>query len=68
MLSAVRSNINCVFLHLLENPRLCDRSAVEMVSAGEGNVKPTNQTGSSGGGKREQASVHKGRESRMRVA
>jgi hypothetical protein len=29
VLSAVRSDINCVFLHLLENPRLWDRSAVE---------------------------------------
>jgi hypothetical protein len=27
VLSAVRSDINCVFLHLLENPRLCHRSA-----------------------------------------
>jgi hypothetical protein len=30
--SAVRSDINCVFLHLLENPTLCDRSAVEASS------------------------------------
>jgi hypothetical protein len=29
VLSAVSNEINCVFLHLLENPRLCDRSAVE---------------------------------------
>jgi hypothetical protein len=32
MLSAVPSDINCVFLHLLENPRLCDRSAMEVAS------------------------------------
>jgi hypothetical protein len=32
VLSAVSSDINCVLLHLLENPRLCDRSAVEMVN------------------------------------
>jgi hypothetical protein len=25
-----RAHINSVFLHLLENPRLCDRSAVEI--------------------------------------
>jgi hypothetical protein len=31
VLSAVSNEINCVFLHLLENPRLCDRSAVETV-------------------------------------
>ncbi len=32
VLSAVRSDINCVFLHMLENPTLCDRSAVEASS------------------------------------
>jgi hypothetical protein len=32
VLSAVNSDINCVFLHLLENPRLCDKSAVEVAS------------------------------------
>jgi hypothetical protein len=32
VLIAVRSDTNCVFLHLLENPRLCDRSAVERVT------------------------------------
>jgi hypothetical protein len=31
VLSRVNNDINCVFLHLLENPRLCDRRAVEMV-------------------------------------
>jgi hypothetical protein len=30
VLSAVSDEINCVFLHLLENPTLCDRSAVEV--------------------------------------
>jgi hypothetical protein len=34
VLSSVNNDLNCVFLHLLENPRLCDRRAVEMVSAG----------------------------------
>jgi hypothetical protein len=34
VLSRVNIDINCVFLHLLENPRLCDRRAVEMVSTG----------------------------------
>jgi hypothetical protein len=28
VLSGIRNNINSVFLHLFENPRLCDRSAV----------------------------------------
>jgi hypothetical protein len=34
VLSNVKNDLNCVFLHLLENPRLCDRRAVEMVNAG----------------------------------
>jgi hypothetical protein len=37
VLSRVNDDINCAFLHLLENPRLCDRSAVEIVSSGENN-------------------------------
>jgi hypothetical protein len=36
VLISVINDINCVFLHLLENPSiLCDRSGVEMVSARE---------------------------------
>jgi hypothetical protein len=51
VLSRVNNNINCVFLHLLENPRLCDRRAVEMVSSGESNSsRSTNPTAGSGGG------------------
>jgi hypothetical protein len=34
LLSAVSEEINCVFLHLLENPRLCDRRAVEIMCTG----------------------------------
>jgi hypothetical protein len=34
VLSKVNTDINCVFLHLLENPRPCDRHAVELVRAG----------------------------------
>jgi hypothetical protein len=37
VLSHVNDDINSVFLHLLENPRLCDRSAVEM-SSSTGNI------------------------------
>jgi hypothetical protein len=33
VLSRVSSDTNSVFMHLLENPRLCDRSAVEMLSS-----------------------------------
>jgi hypothetical protein len=69
VLSAVSDDINCVFLHLQENPRLCDRSAVEMgISAGVVSSRSTSPTASSAGGKREQASVPKGRESRRRLA
>jgi hypothetical protein len=57
VLSRVNNDINCVFLHLLENPRLCDRSAVEMTSTG----------GSNRCTKRGQASAYKGRESRRRI-
>jgi hypothetical protein len=52
VLSRVNNDINCVFLHLLENPRLCDRSAVEKVSAGESNVSSTNPAADRDGEKR----------------
>jgi hypothetical protein len=69
VLSRVNNDMNCVFLHLLENPRLCDRSAVERVTADESNgSSSTNPTDSSGGGKREQASTHENKESRRRLA
>jgi hypothetical protein len=48
VLSAVSNVINCVFLHLLENPRLCDRSAVETASDSIGNrgsTRPENHNG-----------------------
>jgi hypothetical protein len=34
VLSSVNFDVNYVFLHLLENPRLCDRRAVEMAGTG----------------------------------
>jgi hypothetical protein len=34
VLNKVSNNINSVFLHLLENPRLCDRRAVEILCDG----------------------------------
>jgi hypothetical protein len=48
VLSAVSNDINCVFLHLLENPRLCDRRAVEDASDSTdngGSTSPVNQHG-----------------------
>jgi hypothetical protein len=69
-LSHVNDDINCVFLHLLENPTLCDRNAVEIVSVGESNSSTsTNPSGSSSGeGKREQASFNGCKESRRKLA
>jgi hypothetical protein len=70
VLSAVSNDINCVFLHLLENPRLCDRSAVEMASDStpteerRGSANPANHNG-----KREQGqAIEEGKESRRRRA
>jgi hypothetical protein len=68
VLSGVSDGINCVLLHLLENPRLCDRSAVEKVSVGESNGSSTNPTDGSGGGKRERASIDGGKASHRRLA
>ena len=69
VLSRVNDDINCVFLHLLENPRLCDRSVVETVNAGEDNSRPTSPNVSGGGGKRQQANVqHEGKECQRRLA
>ena len=66
VLSRVNNDINCVFLHLLENPRLCDRSAVEVASDSiekiRGSVNPANHNG-----KREQGrALEDGKESRRR--
>jgi hypothetical protein len=56
VLSRVIDDINSVFLHLLENPRLCDRSAVEMSSSSIGNMDNAGSTspGKHSGGKCEQ--------------
>jgi hypothetical protein len=41
VLSDVNDDLKCVFLHLLENPRLCDRGAVEVASDSNGNGGPS---------------------------
>jgi hypothetical protein len=57
VLGGVSSDINSVFLHLLENPRLCDRSAIEMSSIGNfDNARLTSPGNRHSGGKRELAS------------
>jgi hypothetical protein len=64
VLSAVCNNINCVFLHLLENPNLCDRSAVEMASDSTDESR-----GSAHSGKREHGQApEESKESRRRLA
>jgi hypothetical protein len=69
VLSKVNNDVNCVFLHLLENPRLCDRSAVEMGTGGESNSgRSPDPTASGGGEKREQASAHTSKKSYRRLA
>jgi hypothetical protein len=68
VLSRVNNDITCVFLHLLENPRLCDQRAVEMLTTGDSIRKSIDHTASSSGEKREQASAHTGSESRRRLA
>jgi hypothetical protein len=66
VLSRVNNDINCVFFHLLENPRLCDRSAVEVASENteesRGLANPANHNG-----KRDQGQpLEEGKESRRR--
>jgi hypothetical protein len=68
VLSSVNNDINCVFMHLLENPRLCDRTAVAIECTDESNGGSTSPTASSVGGKREQASAPKGKKYRRRLA
>jgi hypothetical protein len=60
VLSRVSSDINSVFLHLLENPRLCDRSAIE-------NARLTSPGNRSGGKRELQAPSHTGKEPRRRL-
>jgi hypothetical protein len=68
VLSRVRNDINSVFLHLLENPRLCDRSAVEVSSIGNiDNARSTSPGNLSGGKREQQAPSRTGKEPRRRL-
>jgi hypothetical protein len=68
VLSRVNNNINSVFLHLLENPRLCDRSAVALSSIGNIDNSGSTSPGNYSGGKREQeAPSRMGNDSRRRL-
>jgi hypothetical protein len=67
VLSAVNDDINCVFLHLLENPGLCDRRVAEAT------MTRSQQPGvsldeSSSTGKRERAQSQPDQEFRRRLA
>jgi hypothetical protein len=64
VLIAVNDDINCVFLHLLENPGLCNRRPAETTTR-----RPdANIDGSSSSGKRERAQSQLGKEPRRRLA
>jgi hypothetical protein len=68
VLRAVSNEINCVFCHRLENPRLCDRSAVEASSDSDstdigGSTSPVNPIGKREFGRAQ----NEGKESRRRL-
>jgi hypothetical protein len=70
VLSAVSNEINCVFLHLLENPTLCDRSAVETAVADStcaDNSGSTSSIGKREHGQQAQTECTEGKESRRRL-
>jgi hypothetical protein len=69
VLSAVSDEINCVFLHLLENPRLCDRSAVEETASASLEGSRESASPANPNGKRKQDQTPKeGKETRRRRA
>jgi hypothetical protein len=63
VLSAVNDDINCVFLHLLESPGLCNRRDAETTTRTGANLDE-----SSSSRKREQAQSRPGKEPRRRLA
>jgi hypothetical protein len=66
VLSAVSDEIDCVFIHLLENPNLCDRRAVSTTTIRQ--LPESNVGESFGTGKRERALSLSGKEPRRRLA
>jgi hypothetical protein len=67
--TGVSDDVNCVLVHMSENPRLCNRRAMETVNAGKSNGHSTNPSASSDGGKREPAGAHnKGKVSHRRLS
>jgi hypothetical protein len=68
VLSAVNDDINCVFMHLLENPGLCNRRAVETETTTISQRPGANLDESSTSGKRARAQSQPGKEPRRRLA
>jgi hypothetical protein len=66
VLSAVSDEIDCVFLHLLENPSLCDRRASDTTTGRQ--LPDSNRDESSSTGKRERDLSLSGKEPRRRLA
>jgi hypothetical protein len=66
VLSAVSDDINCLFLHLLENPGLCNKRAVDATTRSR--RQGANLDESSSSGKRELAQSQSGKEPRRRLA
>jgi hypothetical protein len=67
VMSAVNDDINCVFLHLLENPNLCDRRAAETTITSS-RRPAVNLDECSSSGKRERSQSQPGKEPRRRLA
>jgi hypothetical protein len=65
VLSAVSDEIDCVFLHLLENPNLCDRRVADTTAGRQ--LPDSNPGESSSTGKRERALSLSGTEPRRRL-
>jgi hypothetical protein len=68
VLSAVNDDINCLFLHLLENPGLCNRRAVETETTTRRRRPGDNLDESSISRKRERAQSQPDKEPRRRLA
>jgi hypothetical protein len=67
VLSAVNDDINCVFLHLLENPGLCKRGAVDTEMTTGSQRLGANSDESSSSGKRERDQLQLDKEPRRRL-
>jgi hypothetical protein len=65
VMCAVSDDINCVFLHVLENPGLCDRRATETTTRSR--LPGANLDESSSCGKRKRAQSQPGKEPRRRL-